>query len=79
MPTIQIRHVPEHIHRTLRIRAAASGSSLQEYVLAELIDHAQTSDLADVIAEARAEIETKPGMFSDVSSVGLIRRDRDAR
>ena len=77
MPTIQIRNVPEHVHRTLRIRAAAAGTSLQEYVLAELIESAESRDLADVIAEARAEIAADPTAFSSVSSVAIVRADRD--
>ena len=38
MATIQIRDVPEDVHRTLRSRAAANGQSLQEYLLEELTD-----------------------------------------
>lgn len=79
MPSIQVRNVPEDVHRTLRVRAAATGQSLQEYVLDELTRHARSRDLADVIAEARAEIAADPGRFSGRSSVDIIRHDRDVR
>jgi plasmid stability protein len=77
MATIQVRNVPESVHRTLRNRAAAAGKSLQEYLLAELIGSAESRDLADVVAEARAEIAADPPDFSGVSSVAIVREDRD--
>lgn len=79
MPTIRIRNVPEDVLRTLRVRAAASGQSLQEYVLDELTRHARSRDPADVIVEARAEIAAGLGRFSGRSSVDIIRHDRDVR
>jgi antitoxin FitA len=33
---IQIRHVPDRIHRTLKARAASAGLSLSEYLLKEI-------------------------------------------
>lgn len=36
MPMIQIRHVPEDVHRRLKARAAMEGVSLSELALAEL-------------------------------------------
>jgi plasmid stability protein len=33
---IQIRNVPDEIHRTLKVRAAEAGMSLSEYLLREL-------------------------------------------
>lgn len=37
MVMLQIRHVPDDVHRELKARAAHAGTSLSEYVLAELI------------------------------------------
>ena len=42
MKTIQIRHVPDEVHRTLKSRAALAGMSLSDYALAEL---RRTADL----------------------------------
>jgi len=36
MSTIQIRNVPEDFHRRLKVRAAANGQSLSDYLLNEL-------------------------------------------
>lgn len=36
MGLIQIRDVPEDVHRTLKARAAAQGTSLSDYVLKEV-------------------------------------------
>ncbi len=35
MKTLQIRHVPDDVHRILKARAAMAGMSLSEYMLAE--------------------------------------------
>lgn len=50
--TIQIRNVPEDIHRTLRSRAAAAGVSLSEYLLGEIVRVADRPPVADVLARA---------------------------
>ena len=36
MPNIQKRKVPEELHRVLKAKAATEGSSLSDFVLAEL-------------------------------------------
>ena len=36
MPNLQIRNVPEDLHRSLETKAATEGSSLSDFVLAEL-------------------------------------------
>ena len=36
MPNIQIGNVPEELHRVLKAKAAIEGSSLSDFVLAEL-------------------------------------------
>lgn len=42
MGLIQIRDVPDDVHRTLKARAAARGTSLSEYVLREVMRVART-------------------------------------
>lgn len=37
MGLIQVRGVPDDVHRTLKVRAAQEGTSLSEYVLREMI------------------------------------------
>jgi plasmid stability protein len=45
VPSVQIKNVPEDVHRVLRTRAAAAGQSLQEYLLALLVDEARHESL----------------------------------
>ncbi len=47
MKTIQVRHVPEDLHRRLKARAALDGRSLSEYVLQELEVVAGRPSMAD--------------------------------
>jgi len=78
MATIQIRNVPDAVHRAYRARAAAAGMSLQEFLLADLISGAQLRSPAELIAEvsARKRTEGTDG-FSQISSAEVVRRDRD--
>jgi plasmid stability protein len=52
--SIQIRNVPDEIHRTLRARAAAAGLSLSDYLLADITRLAKRPPVADVILRARS-------------------------
>lgn len=80
MATIQIRDVPDDVHRVYRARAAASGMSLQEYLRAELIEGARLMSPAEIAAEVEAEIrEFGAQEFSQASPTALIRADRDRR
>lgn len=80
MATIQVRNVPDDVHRTLRARAAAAGMSLQEYVLAELERNAATRTPAELVAEVEARMrdEGRDG-YAHVSAAAIIRQDRDGR
>ena len=80
MPTIQIRDVPEDIHRTYRRRAAEAGMSLQEFLLAELTEGARVQTPAEVVSEVNQQLERSAGQgFSTTSSAGFVRADRDHR
>lgn len=80
MATIQIRDIPDDVHRVHKARAAAAGRSLQEHLRAELIESARHKTPAEVAAEVDAELasEGRAGYASTPASV-LIRADRDAR
>jgi plasmid stability protein len=80
MATIQVRDVPEDVHRTYRRRAAEAGMSLQEYLLAELVSGARTRTPAEIMAEVERQLELGSGTgFTTTSSVEFIRADRDSR
>jgi antitoxin FitA len=51
---IQIRNVPDDVHRTLKTRAAAEGISLSDYIKRDLEDLATQATIEDVFASARA-------------------------
>jgi plasmid stability protein len=52
MPSVQIKGVPDETHAVLRRRAAAAHQSLQEYLLARLIDEASRPTLDEVLDRA---------------------------
>lgn len=79
MATIQVRNIPEEVHRVYRIRAAAAGQSLQEYLRSHLIDFASTATPAEIVAEVERDIEREgPDGFSTVSAAEVIRQDRES-
>jgi len=51
---IQIRNVPDDVHRTLKVRAAAEGISLSDYIKRDLEEVAKQLTLEDVFARARS-------------------------
>jgi plasmid stability protein len=73
MKTIQIRNVPDDVHRMLRTRAAAAGVSLSDYALGELARVAERPPVADLLARARARAGGAP---SD-AIVTAVRAGRD--
>lgn len=70
---IQIRNVPDDVHRTLRSRAAAAGLSLSDYLLAEIVRVAERPPLADVLARAAA----RSGGVPTEEIVAAVRSGRD--
>ena len=73
MKTIQIRNVPDGVHRVLRARAAAAGMSLSDYAREELERVAEHPPVADLLARARA----RAGGARAEAIVGAVRGGRD--
>lgn len=71
---IQIRNVPEEIHRALKARAALAGKSMSELILAEL----QAMLALPSEQELRERLDQAEPFAMKKSSAGLIRRERDA-
>jgi len=71
--SIQIRNVPDEVHRALRARAAAAGLSLTDYLLAEITRVAERPPVADVLARASA----RSGGTSTTRIVASVRSGRD--
>lgn len=71
---IQIRNVPEDLHRALKARAARLGLSLSDYLLSEMEMVAEKPTLAELLERLG---ERKP-VKVDESSATVIRRHRDS-
>jgi plasmid stability protein len=71
---VQIRDVPDDARRALKARAAARGESFNEFLRKLLIEEAARPTVREVLERARSRSER-----SDVSSVDVIRADRDGR
>lgn len=74
---ITIRDVPESVRAEHAARAARSGKSLQEYLRGLLIETAGRPAAEDVIARARARVETT-GARVNAATI-LAARDADRR
>jgi antitoxin FitA len=75
MGHIQIRNVPDDLHRTLKARAAKEGMSLSEYLLREVVELAASPTLA----EMTERIRSRPMIRSKVPAAELIREAREER
>ncbi len=74
MPTmIQIRNVPDDIHRRMKSRAALAGMSLSDYLLSEIRQMAERPTLD----ELRARLERYPEISPTVSPADAVRAERD--
>ena len=71
---LQVREVPDAVHRTLKVRAAQAGTSLSEYVRAELelIASRPTPE------ELRTRLASRAPAGVGESATEIIRRHRDA-
>jgi antitoxin FitA len=75
MPSVQIKNVPEDVHRTLRSRAAAAGQSLQEYLLAVLVEEARMEPLDEVLDRIG---QRSGGSMTAEWAVEFLREDRES-
>ncbi|MDZ7800822.1 MAG: hypothetical protein U5K81_08550 [Trueperaceae bacterium] len=73
MPRIQIRDVPEDVHDALRRRAAARGTSLQQYLRSKLIEMARQPTLDEVLDRAEGR---SGGSVPFAYAVAVLRGDR---
>lgn len=77
MATIQVRNVPEGIHRVYQTRAAAAGMSVQEYLLAELKRNAALRTPAELVAETEVRLWAEgPEGFASTAAGQIVRADR---
>ena len=75
MASLQIRNVPDDLHRRIKARAALEGQSLSEYALAELCRAMQRPTRREV-AERVAAFER---IMVSESAADAVRAERDSR
>ncbi len=72
---IQIRNVPDDIHRAAKARAAMEGITLSDFALAALRDAVSRPTVAEITARVQMlePVEDAP------AAADLVRAERDAR
>jgi plasmid stability protein len=71
---IQLRNVPDTLHRILKIRAAMAGTSLSDYVLMELRQICERPTLI----ELRERLHRRAPVRLPLSAAQVIRSQREA-
>ena len=71
---VQVRAVPDAVHRTLKVRATQQGKSLSSYLREELRRLAERPTLEEVLAE----IARDPPVIPDIPVADMIREDRES-
>jgi len=71
---IQIRNVPEELHRKLKARAAREGTTLSDYLLSEIEQVAEKPTLRELMERLARDEPVEV----DEPPEGTIRRMRDA-
>lgn len=69
---IQLRHVPDELHRTLKARAALEGLSLSDYLLKEVQRIAERPTLG----ELRQRLARRPPVLTRLRPVQAVRAER---
>ncbi len=72
---IQLRNVPDALHRKLKARAAMSGMSLSDYLLGEIKEIAERPTMSEMLAR----LESREPVRIPIDSVGILREERDRR
>lgn len=72
---VQIRNMPDRLHRILKARAATAGLSLSDYLLRELEQVAQYP----TVEELRARLATREPVRSPDTTVSWVREERDRK
>ena len=72
---IQLRNVPDTLHRSLKARAAMAGMSLSDYLLTEIKEIAERPTLA----ELRDRLRTRKAVTVQLDTARLVREEREAR
>jgi len=72
---IQLRNVPDALHRELKARAARAGMSLSDYLLTEIKQISERPTLA----EFRERLHKRKPISAHIDTARLVREEREAR
>jgi len=72
---IQIRNVPDALHRKLKSRAALAGMSLSDYLLQQIREVAERPTME----EMRARLARRSAVTLSVDTADAVRAERDSR
>jgi plasmid stability protein len=72
---IQLRNVPDALHRSLKARAAMAGMSLSDYLLSEIKEIAERPTLA----ELRSRLHAREAVTLPLDTARLVREARSER
>lgn len=72
---VQIRNVPDDIHRTIKARAAKAGKSLSDYLLEQIKREAEAPTIEELMERLASRAPVKLGR----SSAAIIREEREKR
>ena len=72
---IQLRNVPDALHRTLKARAAMAGMSLSDYLLAGIREIAERPTLA----ELRDRLHKRKSVSVQIDTARLLTEERAER
>jgi plasmid stability protein len=70
---IQVRNVPDSVHRTLKARAAAAGMSLSDYIKRDLEESAARPTLEEIDARVTARGKSKVRTQTVLSALREVR------
>jgi hypothetical protein len=72
---IQIRNVPDGLHKTLKVRASAEGLSLSDYIKRDLEELAKQATIEETFARVRARGSSGPSAEAIVAVQRELRGD----
>lgn len=72
---VQVRNVPNELHRRLKARAALAGMTLSEYLLREIRHVAERPS----VEELRARLEGRSTVTPSIPPARAVRIERDSR
>jgi plasmid stability protein len=74
MANVQVRDVPDDVHRRLKAQAALAGQSLNDFLLARMRELARTPTVPELAERIR-----RHGPYEGPSSAEAIRAERERR